>query len=186
MMGETGLLGLYWGARQQPFETCARRAYQAFRALQSAGYERYFFLGRSRKEALKRRFEVSEDNVRAALRKGVNREEMPPRAPIPDLGWRLSFWSGDANDESYGISILCGAYSPPVSNCVVIDLPQAGPFSLSTSRDRALDAYRALVAIWEPEQAVLCEGSIDWEDGRLVPLRPPLAQHPEPAVKSPT
>ena len=184
MPAESGLLGLYWSARQEPLETCVGRAYRTFRALQSAGYDRYFFLGRSRRDALKRQFEVSEENVRVLLGKGVNREDLPPRPPIPELGWSIAFWSGDADDESYAISIHCGAYSPAVGNSVVIKLPPAGPLSLSVSPDGALKAYRSLVEIWEPDQAVLCEGSIDWEGGRLVPLRVPLAQHPQPARRS--
>jgi hypothetical protein len=57
-----------------------------------------------------------------------------------------------------------------------MNLPSAGRHSLAVSSDRALAAYSALVEIWHPEQAVLCEGSISWDsEERLVPDEKPLA-----------
>jgi hypothetical protein len=62
-----------------------------------------------------------------------------------------------------------------------MDLPPSGRFSIAAAPERARQAYEALLGIWEPEQGVLCEGSIEWEAGRLVPVREPLAQHPRRA-----
>lgn len=177
MTSESGLLGLYWPARQDRLEDCGRWAYETLHLLQTLGYKHYYFLGRSRRDALKRQLEVTEKDVLATLMKGVNREE-GTRTPIPELGWSMWLWSGDANDESYAISITCGVYSEVVGNSVVLKLPPSGPFSISASPDRALQAYEELLRIWNPEQAVLCEGSIDWHEGRLRPIREPLAQHP--------
>lgn len=57
-----------------------------------------------------------------------------------------------------------------------MNLPPEGPHSIVVSPERALKAYAALLGLWTPEQAVLCEGSIRWDDrGRLVPERTPLA-----------
>jgi hypothetical protein len=168
---------MYWPAREERLEECARRAYETLRVLQTHGYKHFYFLGRSRRDALKRQLEVTEKNVLATLAKGVSRADIP-RTPIPELGWSMSLWSGDADGESYSISMRCGGYSKHVGNSVVLNLPAAGRFSISASPDRAMQAYQALLSIWEAEQAVLCEGSIDWQDGRLVPTRVPLAQHP--------
>jgi hypothetical protein len=175
---ESGLLGLYWPARQDRLEDCGRWAYETLRVLQTLGYTHYYFLGRSRRDALKRELEVTEKNVLATLAKGVSRADIP-RAPIPELGWTMSLWSGDSDGESYSISMRCGGYSEHVGNSVVLKLPPSGTFSISTSPDRAMKAYEALLRIWQPEQAVLCEGSIDWQGNRLVPTRKPLAQHPQ-------
>ena len=178
MTRESGLLGLYWPARRDSLEECGRRAYETFRVLRILGYEHYYFVGRSRRDALKRPFDVTAQNVLATLAKGVNRADIPRRA-IPELGWSMSLWSGDSDDESYRISMRCGGYSEHVGNSVVLKLPPVGPFSIAASPDRAMQAYEGLLGIWKPEQAVLCEGSIDWEGGRLIPNREPLAQHPE-------
>jgi hypothetical protein len=185
--GQTGLLGLYWGARQEPIEPCARRAYDSLGALKALGYERYFLPGRSRRDALKRELSVTPEAVLATLAKGVNRADIPPRRPIPELGWSMRLWSGGPDDECYSVSFHCGAYSDHVGNSVVMKRPHAGPLRIDASPERALKAYEALVDIWSPDQAVLCEGSIHWnEHHRLVPECPPLAQHPagETAPKS--
>lgn len=174
-MNESGLLGLYWSARPDHLEDCGRRAYETLRALQSLGYEHYYFPGRSRRDALKRQLEVTEKNVLTTLSRGVNRRDLPPREPIPELGWRMRLWSGGSDDESYSISITCGGYSKAVGNSVVLQLPSRGRFSISASPERAVRAYEALLSIWEPAQAVLCEGSIEWEGDRIVPAREPLA-----------
>lgn len=176
MNEESGLLGLYWRARQDGLEDSGRRAYETLRQLQQLGYEHYYLLGRSRRDALKRKFEVTEENVLARLSKGVNHTDIP-RRPIPELGWSMSLWSGDTDSESYSISMRCGGYSEHVGNSVVLNLPPSGRFSISAAPDRAMQAYEALLGIWQPEQAVLCEGAIDWQGGRIVPAREPLAQY---------
>jgi hypothetical protein len=184
--GQTGLLGLYWGVRREPIELCARRAYDSLRALRALGYERYFLRGRSRRGALEHELNVTLETVLATLAKGANHTDMP-RRPIPELGWRMGLWSGGPDEECYSVDFHCGAYSDHVRNSVVMDLPHAGPLRIDASLERALKAYEALVEIWIPDQAVLCEGSIRWDGHhRLVPECPPLAQHPpgEAAPKS--
>jgi hypothetical protein len=168
---------MYWRARQERLEICGRRAFETLRALQTLGYMSYYLQGRRRRDARRRQLEMTEENVLAVLAKGVNRADVG-RTPIPELGWSMSLWSGDSDDDSYRISITCGGYSQHVGNSVVLNLPASGPFSLSASPDRALQAYETLLEIWKPEQAVLCEGPIEWQGGRLVSIREPLAQHP--------
>jgi hypothetical protein len=168
MSVEPGLLGLYWPARQQSLEECSARVLDSLCALQSHGYQRFFRLGRSRRDGLKREFLVNADTVTALLAKGVNQTDIP-RRPIPELGWSLSLWSGDSDDESYALRLHCGSYSHVVGNSFVMQLPCSGPHSLPISSDRALAAYTALVDIWQPEQAILCTGLISWEDGVLAP-----------------
>jgi hypothetical protein len=176
MTSKHGLLGLYWPARKQALEECSALAYNSLRVLQAHGYERFYHLGRSRRDALKRELMVNAESVRSVLEKGVIRRDVPPHRPIPELGWSLFLWSGDADDESYGLSLNCGVYSQCVPNSFVLDLPFAGRHSLAVSSERALETYSALVEIWRPEQAVLCEGSISWDnERRLVPDEKPLA-----------
>jgi hypothetical protein len=145
-------------------------------ALAAVGYDRFFFLGRSRKKALERRLELTPEAVHAAVAKGAHHTDIP-RRPIPDLGWSLWLWSGDPDGECYQVSFTCGAHNRFVSgNGVSMSLPPEGHFSLGASKERALAAYTALVDIWKPDQAVLCEGSIAWDDEkRIVPEQPPIA-----------
>jgi hypothetical protein len=75
---DSGLLGLYWPARRECLEECALRVYETLRVLQILGYKHYYFLGRSRRDALKRPLDVTEQNVLATLAKGVNHADIPP------------------------------------------------------------------------------------------------------------
>lgn len=170
----TGLLGLYWEARREPLDQCAKRTYESLILLRSLGYDRYFLLGRSRKDALRRQLDLTPESVHALLARGVNRTDLE-RKPIPELGWRLNLWSGDADDECYSFAVHCGSYARGIGNNLLLQLPIQGPHSLKVSPERACEAFHALVPLWRPQQAVLCEGSITWNRDRLVPERQPLA-----------
>jgi hypothetical protein len=98
---ETGLVAVYWGPRKQPLDVCARGVHESLQALRAAGYERYFQLGRSRRDALKRPFEPTPDAVRALLARGIHRGDIP-RTPIPELGWTLGLWSGVCESSAFG------------------------------------------------------------------------------------
>jgi hypothetical protein len=176
-VSDSGLLAIYWKERRQSFEECTGAVFESLQSLQALGYEHYFQLGKSRKKALEQPFRVTPEDVRALLAKGVNHTDHP-RKPIPELGWRLSLWSGGADDESYGISFHVGSYGPYVGNNVVFNLPRSGRFALGASTDPARKAFHALVRIWSPEEGVLCERSTFGRDkaGRITLSRAPLAR----------
>ena len=121
---------------------------------------------------------MTPETVLATFAKSANHTDIP-RRPIPELGWGMGLWSGGTDDECYSVDFHCGAYSTHVGNSVVMNLPSAGRLRIGVAPDRALKAYEALVEIWDPDQAVLCEGSIGWDEHRrLVPQCPPLARYP--------
>jgi hypothetical protein len=171
MAPKPGLLGLYWGARAESLDACAEHVYESMKCLEALGYNRFYSLGRSRRAALKRPFETTASEVRKKLARGRKYTDIP-RAPMVDLGWSLSLWSGDVDSEAYGLSVSCGAYSEYVSNSFVLKLPVCGIHSITSSADRACVAFDELVGIWKPEQGVLCQGSIDWKDNRIVAEQP--------------
>jgi hypothetical protein len=174
-------VALFWGPRPEAIEICALRAYDSLRALQALGYEHYFFRGASREEALKREFNVTTETVLRQLAKGMNYTDPPVPRPMPELGWHMGFWSGGPDAECYVIDFNCGSYS--TGNSVVLKLPPSGPFSIAVAPERALKAYEALVGVWSPDQAVVCEGDTHWdEERRLVTAGPPLAQYPARAT----
>jgi len=171
----SGLLGLYWKERKAGLQQCAAAVHDSLSCMVGHGYGQFFETGKSRRDARTRRFDVSSTSVEELLAKGVNRTDIG-RQPIPELGWSMSLWSGDADDEAYSVSFHCGGFSRHVGNNVVIRLPASGRHSLAEAPDRAIAIYRDLVRIWNPEQAVLCEGNISWDRGLLVPGSQPLAQ----------
>lgn len=161
-----GHLGLYWGPRQTPFEECSQKVLASLLALRARGYQRYLSRGRRRAEASTHEIAVDAESVGVLLAEGVSRTAACPES-IPELGWALSLWSGDPDDQAYSVAFECGGAAAWVRNSVVLTLPERGPFSIAADPERPLQAYAALVEIWQPDQAVLCHGFVEWESGRL-------------------
>ncbi len=167
-----GRVGLFWGPRQKPFADCSRDVLATLSVLQSKGFEKFFHGGRRRGEVMKREVQIQADAIRALLTEGADHGDAEIGIE-PELGWSLSLWSGDPA-EAYSVSFVCGAYSAWARNSVTIVLPTVGPRSLTSDSARALQIYERLVEIWQPEQAVVCQGDIEWQDGRLTTENEPL------------
>src|SRR5262245_32347426 len=139
----TGLMGLYWGARQQSLDECADLCLSTILSMRDCGFDGFFQLGRSRKDALRRAVDVSPESIRSLLSRGVNRRD-DNRQVISELGYNLGLWSGRPDDEAFGLTIHCGSYSQWVGNNVVLNLPAAGPHSLEHARAQAERLFEAL------------------------------------------
>jgi len=167
-----GLLGLYWNAREQSLDDCADKCLQTLLAMHEGGFGGFYQRGRSRKDALRRAIDISPEGIRKLLMRGVNRRD-DNHEIIADLGFSMGLWSGRPDDEAFGLSIYCGCYSKWVGNNVTIDLPPEGPHSLDNSRGKAEILFDALVALWKPEQAILCNAEdLRWDD-RVIPKNVP-------------
>jgi hypothetical protein len=164
-------LGLYWWERREALSECAVKVFDSLRLLANAGYSPMILVAARRKGSLgMHELEVSREAVLNQLAKGVNRREIPPREPIPELGWSLSLWSGrDGRDENFQVKILCGCYSPNVPNTVGVRLPSAGPFQLSLDFQREKAVFDGLISIWEPRLGILCDsGTLAWASPRVL------------------
>jgi len=167
-----GRVGLFWGPRQKPFAECSRDVLASLMVLREQGFEKYFHGGRRRGEIMKREIEIQADVIADLLVQGADPGEVEAGVD-PELGWSLSLWSGDPA-EAYSISFVCGAYSAWARNSVIMVLPTVGPRSLASDSRRAIAIHERLLDIWQPEQAVVCEGDIEWKDGRLTTENEPL------------
>jgi hypothetical protein len=50
----------------------------------------------------------------------------------------------------------------------LVDLPAAGPYSIATARKPLKKAFVALIAIWEPDKAILCDSQeLAWDNRRF-------------------
>jgi len=168
-MADTGLLGLYWDPRRQSLEDCANACLRALLVLADNGFTTYYLKGKSRKDALRRPLNLSPESIKSVLASGVNRRD-DTRAPIPELGFHFSAWSGHPNREAYSVSALCGSWSEPVSNNFLVNLPAVGPYSIASARTSLKKVFPELVAVWAPDSAVLCDSKdLTWENRRLAP-----------------
>jgi hypothetical protein len=151
---ETYYAGVYWGARQEPVEVCARRAQACFQAMALCDpfLGRWFRPARSRKQRPVL-FEPDLPTLQEMLaqRRVLNDD----KRVIEDLGFRLSvnngMQPGKPEESHLGLSVRCGVHAEEVGNACVLSLPSSGPM-----RERALSlpvltgVMRAMVLAWEP------------------------------------
>jgi hypothetical protein len=112
----------------------------------------WYGLGRSRKEALKKRIDVtSRAGILGILERGKHRGDIG-RAVIEDLGFTFCLWNGAQEPCTADMSVSCGAYPPAdvsVLNCVAIDLPEElGPLADSKCMAQVL---AIMAEAWHPD-----------------------------------
>ena len=94
------------------------------------------------------------DSLRAILEDGHNRDDTPQHKVIPELGFQIVWWGGQASGSDYRIlKIRCGGYGEYSGlNNVIFR-------RLSTdwlNVDIAVELVRAMVSSWSPEHAAVC------------------------------
>ena len=123
---ESYYIGVYWGIREEDVRTCAARASAMFHHLAGCDpiFQRWFTLGRSRKEALKHEVQTDPETLQGLLLKGRNRTDFSHHV-IPELGYSLYLWNGRKDGEdAANINLQCGAFGSYSVNRCLIRLPQ--------------------------------------------------------------
>ncbi|MFY2558994.1 immunity 52 family protein [Corallococcus terminator] len=169
-MDETYYAGVYWGARKETAQECAHRLARFLSALADAdpAFARWFQLGKSRKDALKRPLAPSPMELEKLVLRGRDRV-------FEDLGFRIRGWNGATEDgDAADFDILCGGYTDAVRNVCVFGLPNR---RLSASRiltaSVLADTLRATASAWEPDWGVaMSHAHRDLVEPRRVPKAP--------------
>ena len=144
---------------------CTATCTEAFIILGRAGFDHFLRKGQSKEQALKHPFAASPEAIEMELRKGQNKRDIGG-AVIEELGFSLSLWSG--HKEAYSLSLLVGAFSPRISNNILLKLPSSGPHSFLARESEVRAAFKSLVELLSPREAAICESStIEWVAGRL-------------------
>ncbi|WP_240358665.1 immunity 52 family protein [Myxococcus vastator] len=151
-MDETIYAGAYWGPRKELPEDCARRVDVLLRGLAAIdpSFGRWFQLGRSRQEAVRRPIEPTRQALERLIRRGRDRV-------FEDLGFRMRGWNGVEDDyDATGFDVTCGGYADSMTNFCYFNLP-----SRSANAERVMTAealcqlLRCMVLAWEPDSAVV-------------------------------
>ncbi len=146
-------LGAYWSNRKESAKECADRLLLFLEALTQCDdcLAHWFGLGRSKKDALRKRVDVANrDQLLRLVNRGRNRADADGSV-IEDLGFQFGLWNGADDDHSIGLSIGCGGYAPRIPNSVVIDFPRdLGPLK---DADKTRAVLTAVAQAWEPEWA---------------------------------
>jgi hypothetical protein len=149
-------LGAFWKPRRESIEQCADRlqAFMAELVQCDEVFASWYQLGRSRKDALRRKIDVHDRRtLLTLLNKGRNRRDYGGEV-IEDLGFRVGLWNGGPEERMVGLSIGCGLYSKVFglgANSVVLGFPEelgALADASKTSRVLAITAR-----CWEPDWA---------------------------------
>jgi len=107
-------LGAYWWNRKESAEECLERSVGFFQDLGSCdeSLAHWFQLGRSRKDALRKSVDVeNRDDLLRLWKRGVHRGDVRGSV-IEDLGFGIELWNGAEDDQSIGLGISCGGYTP--------------------------------------------------------------------------
>jgi hypothetical protein len=146
-------IGAYWGVRPENCEACTKRVTAALCAISHVDDQfcRWFRLGRSRKDALKRPVQLEKSVIGSLLAKGVNRRDSDKKA-IPELGFRLALWNGGTDGKAASLSFQCGVHAPRLSNAAVLNLPADGDEARRILMfDKVFALLSVLVLNFDPE-----------------------------------
>jgi hypothetical protein len=143
----------FWGPRPQSVEDGVAAIVATLRGLgwlDEQRFGRWFALGKSRKDALRREIAVDPDAIRSSLKRNQEGGRV-----FEELGWSFSAWNGASQDEqALTFRSHFSVTSQWVKNSVVFGLPPEWEQDL----DRARQALDLVVRAWRPEQANVWNG----------------------------
>jgi hypothetical protein len=159
-MTDSYYAGVYWPARLESAEECARRSVTFFRLLSQCDeiYARWFEQGDSVEEALQREFTPDY----ATFLRFFQREENQ----LGRDGFSIGAWTGHVEDGRGGmVNLTCGDASGAYPNCCVLYLPwpEVEPEGARVVAAPVLvNVLRAMVLAWEPLFGVIATDEWRW------------------------
>lgn len=166
-------LGAYWKPRRETIEQCANRLLGFMQGIAQCDevFVDWYHLGRSRKDALKRKIDTrSPDELFTLLYKGRHLNFY--KEVIENLGFSIGIWNGGEPGKEVSLHISCGqsAEVPGLrGNCVVISFPE----DLRGLADPARTSRILLLAstCWEPDWAgIFSNEAMSNRDFRVEPF----------------
>jgi hypothetical protein len=146
-------VGAYWKERNESQHECAVRmaAFLEELARENIGLPQWYKKARSRKAPL---VAIPKDvaGLEPLLRQ--NRRDIGSEV-IPDLGFNFSAWAGPEDKMGVSLSATCGAYNPLITNSVVLSFSSFKEPLPQSSLDFLQEILRAMVSIFDSEDAVL-------------------------------
>ncbi|MFD2584360.1 Imm52 family immunity protein [Pedobacter vanadiisoli] len=164
-MVDSFYLGAYWGSRHQDLETVVQLTIKTLIGLQSIDeqFSNLYELGRSRKQALTSKINLNTVEIEQLYKKRLKKTDIDEQGKNR-IGYRLSLWTGQADDESIGLSFVAGASSMITGNLCLINFPYK--FEI---KDRLLkfEKIKSIVDLlidnWQPDKLILTSKKISGE-----------------------
>ncbi|NMO14843.1 hypothetical protein HPC49_00660 [Pyxidicoccus fallax] len=140
--------GVYWPARKESAEACARRAESLFQGLAplEPTWANWYGTDKSREEALERRL---------APHASTFEQLFASRKHQLLGGFSLTAWNGEPQGSATGILLRCGLSSTSVGNSCTLNPPRQGPVAQRvTTAEVMTRALRTMALAWEPAWGV--------------------------------
>lgn len=140
-------IGVYWGPRKEPRLACAARLSTFLTALTT---NEYGFIRWMRKGKVQggQAVQTTEATIAKLLR--TNNRDVGGEA-IAELGFSFSVWSQSNSGIVVSLSATCGAFSPRISNSLVVSFdPSADP-----TMDLLREIFTKAVETFDPELGVV-------------------------------
>jgi len=125
----------------------------------------------AKKKSLVKKFDLSEENVKAQLEKGVNKADFGGQI-FEALGRIISFFSSLEDGLSSGIRITVGTSDKRFHNTLVVSLPYERFSGFTERRDEFEALFKRLISIFEPYFAFIPNSQNEqisddyWKDGK--------------------
>ena len=155
-------MGVYWGARQESREECARHLAAVLGALSEQALTRPQWLKKStsRKLALREGLPIHSDGIAPLLQ--VNRRDVDSEV-IRELGFSYSGWAPLEGDDCVDFSARIGSYCPAINNSFVLSIgTEMNPTALR-------EILRIMVESLDPDSGRIGSSS-GANDGRVTEL----------------
>jgi len=170
------IASVYWSARRETVQECARRIAAALRALAdcSGTFERWFQDCVGSHDPVRHAVAADEGRIAALLLEGTLRGDHSGEV-LEGGGYSLWLWNAAAQPKEVALHVHCGSYSPWGGNAVVLDLPLDREKNADIMNFAALRRILLiLVRCFEPESGVVTHS--DLRDGILgTPVEEPTA-----------
>ncbi len=155
LMRETYYAGVYWHARLESAEACARRAERFFHLLGRCdpAWTRWYETADSFEEARRRQFTTTATHFQKLFAQKDHQ--------IGD-GFSFSLWTGDNLQETSGIDVGCGYSSLRLHSSCVLTPCNGGPIGERVLTASVMtEVLRAIALAWEPEWGVVTSHQYD-------------------------
>ncbi|QEM12967.1 Imm52 family immunity protein [Mucilaginibacter rubeus] len=150
-------IGAYWETKKELLEDVIEPTLQTLEQLSELDEQFYNFyeLGTSRKQAFENRIPLEFGYIKELYQKRLKKADLDQNG-YSKIGYGLSLWTGQNEDESSQISFNVGSSSNKIRNRCLIKIPTEG-----VARERLLqlnkvkEIIKLLILKWNPDLVVL-------------------------------
>jgi hypothetical protein len=157
-MNELYMIGAYWGSKAETLFQVRDKVLLTLQRIASVDEQflTWYERGRSRKQALETKVDLTSEYIEGLCRKAIKKGELDNQFYAKN-GFVFGLWTGHRDDESGSISFSVGdSFTVQgLSNSCYIDIPSEGSaYNRLIRLATAKQLLAILVDIWKPDYAI--------------------------------